>query len=226
MLYLKCYRERVAHALYKGTNYHKLMLSWPCGQLIHWRWSSLADVCAGLVEREQALRTNWSLNKFLRGTDPDGQEGAQESDQPRKRQKYDLGKIWTQFDAAMVDPWFWAYVRFLHLVDGQISKISSWTEGCSCHGFRMKGCPLKGRRCHDFASGEFQAFLQRSLEKTRNAFLICCSGLSQSAHQAALHTEFRLATEVLLAEATLKTAHWRASVGIVRPSVSRCAASP
>ena len=188
------------------------MLRWSAGQLITWRWASLVLVCRGLLEREEALRGAWNLRAFLRssgdGEIADEEQDVGNRDDVRKRPKHDAGQIWTQFDAAITSAWFWCYVRFLCLVDGQINHISTWMEGCSCHGWAAKHCPLKGRRCAELASGEFSKFLQESLEKTRSAFITCASKLSSEQARADLHTDFRVAIDTLMAEAVLKTSHW------------------
>ena len=68
---------------------------------------------------------------------------------------------------------------------------------------------MKGRRCAEFASGEFERFLQGSMSKTRNAFLVCVSRLNSPEDKAALHQDFRSAMDILLTEATVKTSHWQ-----------------
>ena len=105
-------------------------------------------------------------------------------------------------------PGFGAYVRFLYLVDGQVNKVSTWMEQCSCHGWESPKCPLKGRRCAELANGEFMSFLNQSLEQMKVAFIACASTLKNEQQRANLHSEFRVATEIFMTEATLKTSHW------------------
>ena len=187
------------------------MKFWPKGQLIHWRWSSLTDVCEGLLEREIALRKAWNLDKLLRSPNEDEPGDANQNPDRRSHaasRSSDPGKVWVQFSEAVSSDFFWSYIRFLYLVDGQINKISSWMEACSCHGWALKTCPLKGRRCSDLATGEFSSFLRRSLEKTKNAFAACVSGVAEPEHRAALRCDFQIATDLIMTESTVKTAHW------------------
>ena len=211
VLYLRCYRERLVNGLFEGSEDKHLMSFWPAGQLIHWRWSSLVNVCEGLLEREKAIRRAWNLRRFLdsgAGEPDDPATEVEEGQDAPRRQAKDTGKIWAQFDEAVGDPWFWAYVRFLALVDGQINKISTWMEACACHGWKKKNCPMKGRRCAELASGEFAAFLRNSLAKTQNAFMVCAADLQSARDRATLQGEFQIATDLILTESAIKTSHW------------------
>ena len=219
MLYIRAYRDRLVNALFKNTEHEKLMKHWSAGQLIHWRWSSLSDVVEGFLEREQALRGSWDLSKLLDAIAEEQKPGEGVSDmreeEPRAaeddrvpRPRRDTSGVWTQFDKAISSDWFWAYARFLYLVEGKITKISTWMEACSCHGWKLKSCPLKGRRCADLANGTFAAFLSRSLEQLKSAFLACVADLQKPEDRSALLGDFRIATDLILTEATLKTSHW------------------
>ena len=73
----------------------------------------------------------------------------------------------------------------------------------------IKKCPMKGRRCAELASGQFERFLQSSLAKTQHAFLVCSAKLDKDEDIAALQADFRIAMDILLTEATVKTAHWK-----------------
>ena len=177
------------------------MSKWPAGQLIHWRWSSLIDVCKSLLARERALRSCWSL----RALQNDASDRAEEESD--KRQKVPDANVFQESDQAVKSAWFWSYTRFLYLVNGQLDEISRWTEACSCHGWDVK-CPLRGRRCHEIADGTFMTFLSESLQKTRVAFLAAAAGLSDE-QIADLSSELAGAHDLILTEATLKTAHWQ-----------------
>ena len=125
LLYLRCYRDRIVDGMFRHTEFRSLMEKWPAGQLIHWRWSSLVSVCESLLEREIALRGNWSLS-CLQHEQPRADQP--DDDEPNKRHKLLDTKVFSACDEAVKSPWFWAFTRMLFLLHSQLDSISRWCE--------------------------------------------------------------------------------------------------
>ena len=206
LLQVRHYRDRICDTLFKNTPFLKIMRCWPAGQFIQWRWGSLVTVCKGLLDREQALRGNWSLKVLLRVPDVEGQSDVAE-EMAFKRAKLQASELFQAADRAVTDRMFWSYVKMLYCINGHLEKISSWCEACACHGWESKSCPLKGRRCNELADGTFHHFIQSCDKQAREDFLSCQAGLSPD-QVALLQQEFHTATDLILTEARLKTAHW------------------
>jgi hypothetical protein len=137
---------------------------------------------------------------------------------------------------AVHSTFFWAYLEFLLVAAGCLDKLSSWTEGCSCHeefapslawkprqraiskqlaelvghdpdaGYK---CKLKGRRCHEFAAGIFADFLEAVAVKGICDMIPIAGGLPENSHERqCLLADWTIAIDTILTEVKLKTQYW------------------
>ena len=111
MHYQTFYRDRLQEVI--GEPLKNLFKFYEGGNLILWRWSSLVQVCEALHRREGALRTKWSLSKFLNG------ENGEST------------KSFKVADSAIRSPFFWSYLKMVILLHGLINDLSAWAEGCA-----------------------------------------------------------------------------------------------
>lgn len=172
LLQVRHYRDRVCDSLFKHTSFLKLMRCWPAGQFIQWRWGSLVGVCKALLDREKALRGNWSLKVLLKVPEVE-QQGDEAEDTAFKRARLQASEVFQAADRAVSDRFFWAYTKLLYCLNGHLQKISCWCEACSCHEWEADSCVLRGRRCHELADGSFKDFIQSCNKQAKEAFLSC-----------------------------------------------------
>ena len=183
------------------------MRYWNGGQLIQWRWGSLVAVCQALLEREEALRGNWSLRVLLKGDDDNFSD---DEEQPSKQAKVsESSEMFRRADQAVTSRVFWAYTKMLYLLHGHLHRISTWCEACHCHEWSPQGngCPLRGRRCNEMADGSFKEFIDSCNSNAKDDFLSCVAGLLPE-ELAVLQRDFQVSMDLILAEAKLKTSHW------------------
>ena len=193
LMHQKYYRDRLK-ALMSGTPYVKLFEYHKPGSLALWRWGSLVDVCDAFHKLEGALRTHWNLKKFLSVRDEEASETRD---------------LFARADRAIRSNFFWCYLKFILLIHGVINDLSSWCEACPCHGFSREGCPLRGRRAPELASGMFSQFLVETFSTATSMFTAVASGLGESSKEwEALSKDWNTACDIAVAELQVKTTHW------------------
>ena len=214
LMHQKFYRDRV-RALMSGTPFVKLFESHRPGSLALWRWGSLVEVCSAFHKLEGALRSHWNLKRFLsvRGGDED-----------------DGSDLFARADSAIRSPFFWAYLKFVLLIHGVINDLSSWCEGCPCHGFSSERCILRGRRAPELASGMFIRFLTETFATASSMFTAVASGLGESSQEwEALSKDWNCACDIAVAALHVKTSHWSqlpwllCGLGMADPEAGRAA---
>ena len=196
LMHQKFYRDRLK-TLMTGTPYARLFDSHKPGSLAMWRWGSLVEVCQAFHSLEGALRKHWNLQRFLnvRGKDS---ENIQPSD------------TFAQCDRAIRSNFFWSYLKFVLLIHGVINDLSSWTEGCACHGHSLPSCPLKGRRSPELASGLFDSFLADTFSTASSLFTAIASGVGEGSREwEILCSDWNIACDVAVAELHIKTSFWK-----------------
>ena len=162
------------------------------------------DVCKAMHKREGALRSTWSLRRFLAA----GQDAAAEEGDQRNSQ--DEQQLFRQADAAFTSTFFWSYVKFILMVNGLVEDLSTWGEACPCHEWQRPACPLRGRRAPECAGGAFDNFLSTTLATVASLFVVCGAGLGEgSSEWNALSSDWNLAVDIICAEVRAKTAHWQ-----------------
>ncbi|CAE7253412.1 unnamed protein product, partial [Symbiodinium necroappetens] len=118
LLHQKYYRDRLKE-LFKSHPAEQLFKYHDGGNLIVWRWGSLVEVCKAMHKREGALRSKWSLQKFLavpqsfsgaaEAHNPEGAGPDDDADQSQQhlRTEHQLLQL---ADKAWTSPFFWACV--------------------------------------------------------------------------------------------------------------------
>ena len=200
LLHVKYYRDRLKE-LYK---HNKLLARCfdhhSAGNLIMWRWGSLVHVCDAILKLEGALRGGWSLNRFLKTRTEANEKPEDESGSGTQ--------LFNQADKAIRSPFFWAYGKFILLIQGVLNDISTWAEACPCHGFSKADCCLKGRRAPECAGGIFKTFLDRTVVTAASLFTAVSSGLTEAKKVDLLNREWNCAVDLIFCEIQLKTAQW------------------
>ena len=114
------------------------MSFWDKGSFIMWRWSSITDVVSGLLCRRGALHVGWNPNKFMGKDNQDqdqDQEGAAGEAPAKGSNTFRIDKKFaTQVTNAVQSRLFWSYCLLIETLGGLVDNISSWSEGCECHG--------------------------------------------------------------------------------------------
>ena len=121
-------------------------------------------------------------------------------------------KTFRTADAAIRSAYFWSYNKFLLIVEGVLEDLSSWAEGCPCHGFSREGrdCHLRGRRAPEAAGGHFEFFLQTTMGAASSMFIAAASGLGHNSREwRELSADWRAACDLIEAEVEAKTSNWR-----------------
>ena len=225
LLHQKFYRDRVKE-LFKGKATEKLFNHYDGGALILWRWGSLVKVCESFHRREGALRTSWSLERFLatsrpqaggpRGrAGPDTNTDALEGEAPLEGSDQGQGDDQLTFrkaDSAIRSSYFWSYNKLILILAGVLEDLSSWCEGCPCHNKSSAGrdCPLRGRRAPEAACGEFKRWLDETMSTAASMFLAAASGLGHNSREwRELSTDWNTACDLIEAEVQTKSSHWR-----------------
>ncbi|CAE7256194.1 unnamed protein product [Symbiodinium natans] len=210
LLHQKFYRDRIKQ-LYKGKATERLFSFYDGGCLILWRWGSLVAVCDSLHKREGALREEWNLQRFLQTT-----AGNVHLELDTENNDNDQGgsdnKLFQVADSAITSPYFWAYIKFLLIVQGVVEDLSTWAEACPCHEWSRDGCgcPLRGRRAPEAASGCFEQFVSHRLATAASFFYAAACELGQNTrHFKHLSSEWRIAVDLIEAEVDTKCAHWK-----------------
>ena len=111
-------------------------------------------------------------------------------------------------DSAISSRWFWSYLDFIILCAGAIEELSSWAEGCECHGHTRQHCVFKGRRSPELATGVFSKFLKQQCALASSEFLVASAGLDDR-ERGALMKEWQSAMEIITTVLRVKTAHWK-----------------
>lgn len=130
------------------------------------RWHTVANCTTCILQLEVALRSCWTVKKYLAGTDKHSKLVLKAGTDD----EHDSGLA--LIDEAVNSPFFCRYMHMLsHISDVQTIAVR-WVNGCSCHWgldveeYPLKfqqlwlSCPLRGRRCHDMAAGEFFVLAQ------------------------------------------------------------------
>ena len=211
LLHQKYYRDRVKQ-LFDGKATQKLFDHYDGGVLVLWRWGSLVKVCEALHRREGALRESWNLQKFLtislHGHEQDDAETAPAQSGAGNDDQVTFKKA----DGAIRSSYFWSYLKFLLIVEGVVEDLSSWTEGCPCHGHAREAhdCALKGRRAPEAACGAFKRFLDTTMATASSMFIAAASGLGHNSKEwHELSADWNTACDLIEAEVEAKAGHWR-----------------
>lgn len=179
------------------------------------RWHNVANCITCILQLEVALRSCWTVNKHLAGTDKHSKLvlNAGTDDE------HDSGLA--LIDEAVNSPFFWMYMHMLsHISDVQTIAVR-WVNGCSCHWgldveeYPLKfqqlwlSCPLRGRRCHDMAAGEFFGLVQ-GLYEVRSSRLLASvpPGLDPTERRAVIE-HFERAKIDLITTYTMKCTFWQ-----------------
>ena len=101
-----------------------------------WRWSSITNVVSGLLCRRGALQVGWDPNNFMGKDNQDqDQEGAGGEAPAKDKNTFRIDKKFaTQVTNAVRSRLFWSYCLLIETLGGLLDNISSWSEGCECHG--------------------------------------------------------------------------------------------
>ena len=195
LMHTQFYRDRLVHTHFKGTAWEKMFSSWEAGAFIPWRWGSLVNVCKGLWRRKGPLTTMWSSIKF---TCSNTWSGASAS-----------SGMLNKASEAIASSWFWAYLDFILLCAGALEELSSWCEGCPCHGHERPGCPFKGRRAPELSTGRFRIFLKDQCSLVSAMFMAASAALDDHS-RGVLMQEWQTAMQVITTTLRVKTANWKA----------------
>ena len=182
LMHTQFYRDRLVHTHFKGTVWANMFSSWEAGAFIPWRWGSLVNVCKGLWRRKGPLTTMWSSIKFTCGNTWSGSSAS--------------SGMLSKASEAIESGWFWAYLDFILLCAGALEELSSWCEGCTCHGHRRPGCPFKGRRAPELATGRFSIFLKEQCSLVSALFVAASAALDDQS-RAVLMQEWQTAMQVI-----------------------------
>ena len=114
------------------------------------------------------LQQAWDADALLAAGAAPVPDGAGDRD----AQQQESTKLVTRVDEALRSSLFWAFLGMCSCVTDILNSITSWTQGCACHGrevrlqlrplLRGKGplsCPMRGRRAPEVAEGALHRFI-------------------------------------------------------------------
>jgi hypothetical protein len=149
------------------------------------RWGTVLAAVAALIPLREALCNLWSLRAFSLGTNV---ANDRDDDGNFQSVKADIA------DAAIKDPFFWAYANMLDRISEVLLAIAAWAEGCACHsgdpllygptrhqrvrvfaaqtGGAAGTCPMKTRRAFELAAGGLWRLLRRFFQIVNTALLL------------------------------------------------------
>lgn len=149
--------------------------------LVNWRWFSFCPVVEELLQRKQALRAGWSLDKLrYRGEarrDGDDDDDADSPAAGRAGQDAGGGVNIEDADKAVNSNLFWGWLQMAGVLVKVVTHVEGWFMSCPCHSRTVGAtwsqrvrhfserlnidegpCPMVGRRLPELACGEFDTF--------------------------------------------------------------------
>ena len=148
-------------------------------------WGVVSSGISWVLERKVILQRSWRADALLAGAPDEPDEGGQEG-----------AKLLQRVDDAVQSSLFWAFVDMCSTITSMLDDITSWTQGCACHGRQLMAqlkpllhghgplsCPMRGRRAPEVAEGALSRFID-------NLFLFNDSQLAL-VHTAGLEEEER-----------------------------------
>ena len=118
-------------------------------------WGVVSAGVAWVLERKRVLQQVWRADALLAGGADEGDDAAQ-----------DGTKLVKRVDEAIGSTLFWAFLEMCSTIISMLDEITSWTQGCACHGPELRrqlkpllhgqgplSCPMRGRRAPEVAEG-------------------------------------------------------------------------
>ena len=154
-------------------------------------WGVVSTGVAWVLERQVMLQQAWSAESLLSSAAP--QDAQAQGDQ--RQQQQESTKLVTSVDEAIRSPIFWAFLNVCSCITHILDKITSWTQGCACHGYEMRqqlepllagrgplSCPMRGRRAPEIAEGALHRFIDGLFQYNDSQILMVhAAGLEQEA---------------------------------------------
>lgn len=152
---------------------------WEAGQFIQWRWGSLANCCKALARKEEALKSAWSLEKF--GTDA----AVASADKGIRSDMFwcynrficlvagslETLSAWTEGCDCHSDCQAKGYHARRRKIAEKILASASGVQAEDANVHDKQGqqpnCCLKGRRATEFATGQFELYIEELHSITR-----------------------------------------------------------
>ena len=132
-------------------------------------WGVVSEGVAWVLERKVMLRQAWDADALLAAGAAPVPDGAGDRD---AQQQQESTKLVTRVDEALRSSLFWAFLGMCSCVTDILNSITSWAQGCACHGREVRlqlrpllrgkdrlSCPMRGRRAPEVAEGALHRFI-------------------------------------------------------------------
>ena len=191
--------------------------------------SQLPFIATQVLEVEIGLRQFWNRAKFKSGLDENAAVAADVGQAPSDDEGAGYKK--TNVDkahAAIVDPYFWAYLQVLEEVASLMRQLHHYAEWCECHeelvlqveraqidhqhkqallGLWSK-CPGRGCRAPSLACGHVFSMLDRTCHSCHGRLVRKLPAELSEKQREDLLKEFELAKSHFVSYFTIKLSHW------------------
>ena len=149
-------------------------------------WGVVSEGMSWVLERKLMLQQAWSADALLQAGAPEA-EGGDGADPGEST------KLVARVDEALSSPVFWAYLGIGSCIIDILDRITSWTQGCACHGSEVRAqlkpllrglgplsCPMRGRRAPEIAEGALHRFIDGLFQfNDSQVMLVHVAGLQQ-----------------------------------------------
>ena len=177
------------------------------------RWNTIAASIEELHDLEPALRSHWSLQRFLGSTTvPTARPGD-------TGQEEDVGVNLHKVDSGICSDYFWGSLKVMLQVAMVQRQAVQFANACPCHEawqhsenpalkslFEM--CPMRGRRCAELASGHFFSLLQSLFDACATRLEIQLPRGLRDSEMAQLMRDFETARQHVVSSYVLKLSFW------------------
>ena len=146
------------------------------------RWGTVVHATHSVLRLKTILQQNWNLQQYTFGKSLSKDAGEEEEEM---RLRVQLA------DSAIRSQEFWLYTHMVDLLGDMLARLELLAESCCCHVpsaqvtalarghtscqdmelFRCEGCPLRGRRAPELATGDFHVALHTLAEQSYQALL-------------------------------------------------------
>ena len=146
------------------------------GKVHRKRWGTVAFCVEEVLDIQRPLRFGWNKERYI-GTEV---QQAADDDRPEHEKSVSVEEC----DSAISDPSWWANLILLNRLNSVIREAMIWAESCPCHmdldhkdsskkeRDLCAKCPLRGRRCHELAAGDFFTMLSGWVNEHSAAFML------------------------------------------------------
>ena len=191
------------------------------------RWTTVADCVIHMSkDLKAALDWGWSLTSYRFG---DSSALPSEEDHADYLSRLDL------IDDALVNRYWWSYWNMLQKLAGILVEATAWAESCPCHSDLLRDirsgayddgkggvgrgsladiaraalkCPLRGRRCAELASGDFQTFIDKLCNQQAGLILLDMDSSLTDDQKMMIMRDFERGRQHLITQFTIKLSNW------------------